>query len=137
MDPMAPEFSHRRDKFNRESVAAPDPEVLDLAHLALYTVGNRELEVELLRLFRSQLRMQITAIAEAADAEGWQFATHTLKGVARSIGAWAIAETAEQLERRHQAGGRSRCDRLLETLEAQIAACEREIDRIIAHPPAS
>jgi HPt (histidine-containing phosphotransfer) domain-containing protein len=130
---MAPEFSCRRDKLDRESLAAADPEVLDLAHLARYTVGNRELEEELLRIFRVQLRTQATAIAEAVGAEAWRFATHTLKGVARSIGAGAIAETAERLEQLGHAGDRGR---LLETLEAQIVACEREIDRIIGLPPA-
>ena len=125
---MAPEFSCRREEIARESVTAADPEVLDLAHLARYTVGNHELEEELLRLFRAQLRAQAVAISQAIDAEAWRFATHTLKGVARSIGAAAIAQTAERLE---QLGPAGRAKDLLDTLETQIAACEREIDRII------
>jgi len=130
---MAPEFSRRREKSVRESGAAADPKVLDLAHLARYTIGNRDFEEELLRLFRSQLRTQATAIARAVDADQWRFATHTLKGVARSIGAWSIAETAERLE---QLGHDGDCCRLLEMLEAEIAACEHEIDRNLALPPA-
>jgi HPt (histidine-containing phosphotransfer) domain-containing protein len=125
---MAPEFSRRREEIPRESVTAADPEVLDLAHLARYTVGNHALEEELLGLFRAQLRAQVIAISQATDAEAWRFATHTLKGVARSIGAAAIAQTAERLEQHGPAGDPGD---LLETLEAQIAACEREIDRII------
>jgi HPt (histidine-containing phosphotransfer) domain-containing protein len=133
MVPMAPEFSRRFKKFNSDPAA--DPKVLDLAHLARYTIGNRELEEELLRLFRAQLRAQATAILEAKTGEAWRFATHTLKGVARSIGAVAIAETAERLEQFGHAGDVGKRNRLLETLEARIAACEREIERIIGSPP--
>lgn len=132
---MAPEFSRRQEKISCGSpapgdspAAAADPGVLDLAHLARYTAGNRELEEELLKLFRSQIRAQVTYIAEATDRESWRFATHTLKGVARSIGAGAIADTAAQLE---QLGHTGDSRELLTTLAAQIAECEREIERII------
>ena len=132
---MAPETSRRHEKFPRAAVDAVDPKVLDLAHLARYTVGNRELEEELLRLFRAQLRAQVTAIAECRDADQWLFATHTLKGVARSIGAWAIAETAERLEQLGYRGDRGAYGRLMVSLAEQIATCEREMDRVIGRPP--
>jgi HPt (histidine-containing phosphotransfer) domain-containing protein len=105
--------------------------VLDLEHLGQYTIGNRELEEELLRLFRSQLRTQSRIIAETTDAEAWRFATHTLKGVSRAIGAWAIADTAEQLEHLGQARDSDLRRRLLNALEGQIVACEREIARAV------
>lgn len=129
---MAPELSRRREKYNRGKAATVDPKVLDLEHLGHYTIGNRELEEELLRLFRAQLRTQSRIIAETTDAEAWRFATHTLKGVARAIGAWAIAETAEQLEHLGEARDSARRRRLLDALEGQIAACEREIARALA-----
>ncbi len=144
---MAPEHSLRRKFSVHETEPAPDtaPEsasesisesaagskVLDLDHLARYTMGNRELERELLRLFRAQLRAQVTGVAQARDASEWRFATHTLKGVARSIGAWAIADTAEKLEQLGHDGDRGDYGRLMVTLAAQIAACEREIERIV------
>jgi len=128
---MAPEFSRRREKFNRDSAATADPIVLDLEHLGRYTIGNRELEEELLRLFRAQLRTQSQILADARDAEAWRFATHTLKGVARAIGAWAIAATAEQLEQLGHARDIGRRRRLLYALDGQIVACENEIARII------
>ena len=128
---MAAELSRRRGKYNRHSAASVDPKVLDLEHLGRYTIGNRELEEDLLRLFRAQLRTQSRIIAETTDAEAWRFATHTLKGVSRAIGAWAIAETAEQLEHLGQAGDMARRRRVLHALEGQIAACEREIAQII------
>ena len=128
---MATELSPRRDKYSRGNAATVDPKVLDLEHLGRYTIGNRELEKELLRLFRAQLRTQSRIIAETMDAEAWRFATHTLKGVSRAIGAWAIADTAEQLERLGQARDSDLRRRLLVALEGQIAACEREIARAV------
>jgi HPt (histidine-containing phosphotransfer) domain-containing protein len=141
---MAPEHSLRREKVVHEPEPAPEPvtesvpesgagpEVLDLDHLARYTMGNRELERELLRLFRTQLRAQMTGVALARDAQDWRFATHTLKGVARSIGAWAIADTAEKLEQiGHDGDDSGVYGRLMVDLAARIAACEREIARIV------
>ena len=137
---MAPEHSLRREQSVHEPEAglesAPesgaDPEVLDLDHLARYTMGNRELERELLRLFRTQIRAQVTGVAQARDAQDWRFATHTLKGVARSIGAWAIADTAEKLEQiGHDGDDSGVYGRLMVDLAAQITACEREIARIV------
>ena len=129
---MAPEFQRRRESSSSCSGASDNPRVLDLAHLERYTVGNLAFERELLGLFRSQLLAQVAAIVEAVDAEQWRFATHTLKGVARSLGAWAIADTAERLEQLGHGG--DRCP-LLAQLEAEIAACEGEIDRRIGLPP--
>jgi HPt (histidine-containing phosphotransfer) domain-containing protein len=128
---MAPEFSPRREKTVCNRTAAAEPTVLDLDHLARYTVGNRELEEELLRLFRAQMRTQVTAIAGAGDADAWRFATHTLKGVARSLGAGAIAETAAALEKLGHGAESGRSAPLLEALHDQVEACEREIDRLI------
>jgi HPt (histidine-containing phosphotransfer) domain-containing protein len=136
---MAPEHSLRRKNSVHEPESVPEsvpesaagPEVLDLDHLARYTLGNRELERELLRLFRAQIRAQVTGVAQARDAQAWRFATHTLKGVARSIGAWAIADTADKLEQLGHDGDRGDYGRLMVALAAQIAACEREIGRIV------
>jgi HPt (histidine-containing phosphotransfer) domain-containing protein len=150
---MAPEHSLRREKLVHDSArhaeSAPKsvaesvvesgagPEVLDLDHLARYTMGNRELERELLRLFRTQLRAQMTGVAQAREApdpdgRAWRFATHTLKGVARSIGAWAIADSAEKLEQiGHDGDDSGVYGRLMVDLAARVAACEREITRIV------
>jgi HPt (histidine-containing phosphotransfer) domain-containing protein len=145
---MAPERSLRRKNPVHEIESAPgsspesvpesppesgaQPEVIDMDHLARYTMGNRELERELLRLFRAQLRTQVSGVAHARDAEDWRFATHTLKGVARSIGAWAIADIAEKLEQIGHGGDDSGVyRRLMADLAARIADCEREIARIV------
>ncbi len=112
----------------REASAAPDPQVLDLAHLQRYSMGDRALEADLLALFRTQVQMQANAIAASDDASSWKLSTHTLKGVARTLGAWQIARTAEDLESVGHDGEPGRKMQLLGLLKEQIAACEAAID---------
>lgn len=108
--------------------AKPDPDILDLAHLARYSMGDRALEAELLTLFRTQVRLQADAISVAEDAESWKFATHTLKGVARSLGAWRIARTAAALESLGFEGDAGERAQLIGELSRHIAECEAAID---------
>lgn len=72
------------------------PEALvDLAHLARYTGGDEALNVEVLRLFDEQateLVARLHSVLMARDAKSWKLVTHTLKGAARGIGAFALAD---------------------------------------------
>lgn len=77
---------------------------IDLVHLARQTMGDRELEQELLALFDHQAA-QIAdklKIAEAGAASA--DLAHKLKGSARAIGATLIAEAAENYEHAARAG---------------------------------
>ncbi len=71
--------------------------VIDLVHLARQTGGDRELEHELLALFADQCVKHLHTIRHAAAHEGCD-AAHTLKGAARAVGAWSVAEAAEKVE---------------------------------------
>jgi HPt (histidine-containing phosphotransfer) domain-containing protein len=71
---------------------------IDLVHLSRYTLGNRSLENELLGLFRSQADVYLARLDEAADDKEWKNAAHSLKGSARGLGAWALADLAEEAE---------------------------------------
>jgi len=106
----------------------PDPDILDLAHLSRYSMGDRALEAELLALFRTQMHLQADAITLAADEESWKFATHTLKGVARSLGAWRIARIAAALESLGFEGDMGERALLLGQLTQHISECEAAID---------
>lgn len=69
---------------------------IDLVHLARQTMGDRELEKELLALFDGQAA-QISdklRFVESANAD----LAHKLKGSARVIGATAVAAAAENYE---------------------------------------
>jgi HPt (histidine-containing phosphotransfer) domain-containing protein len=71
--------------------------VIDLAHLARYTGGDEAINAEVLRLFDTQtgeIVGRLQAILEARDAKSWKEATHALKGAARGIGAFDMADAA-------------------------------------------
>lgn len=71
---------------------------IDLVHLARQTGGDDELEQELLKLFADQCQRQVAIIRDAADRMMKADAAHTLKGAARAVGAWHVADAAEIVE---------------------------------------
>ena len=72
---------------------------VDLVHLARYTLGDRTLEREVLELFCSHSSHQMACLGAAVgDADKWREAAHTIKGSARGIGAWKLADVAEEAE---------------------------------------
>jgi len=76
-------------------------QVIDLEHLARYTGGDRTINAEVMRLFDSQaneLVARLHSILEARDAKSWKEVTHTLKGAARGIGAFAMGDAAARCE---------------------------------------
>jgi len=80
----------------------PANAVIDLEHLARYTGGDATLNAEILRLFDSQaseLVVRLRTILESRDAKSWKEVTHTIKGAARGVGAFALADAAAQCER--------------------------------------
>ncbi len=101
--------------------------VLDLDHLRTYTLGSADLERELLGLFRVQMHDQLLAVLGARNAGDWKFATHTLKGAARALGAGGVAETAGRLEAMGFAAAAAERARMLARLEQEIAMCEKVI----------
>jgi HPt (histidine-containing phosphotransfer) domain-containing protein len=71
---------------------------IDFQHLDQYTLGDEGLQAELLKLFSAQLEAQSAELGSCADAESWRMAAHTLKGAARAVGAFHVADVAEKLE---------------------------------------
>jgi HPt (histidine-containing phosphotransfer) domain-containing protein len=78
--------------------------VLDLAHLARMTLGDRAVEQEVLRLFAGQATTTAQRLC-ADSASAAASCAHTLKGSARGIGAWRLALAAERVERAAADGG--------------------------------
>lgn len=60
-------------------------------------MGDRALEQEVLALFVHQANTIVEQLADLADADRPRLA-HTLKGSARGVGAFAIADCAETIE---------------------------------------
>lgn len=75
---------------------APIDSPLDLDHLARMTLGDAELEREVLAMFAEQA-VRLVAAMTAPPAEAGALA-HKLKGSARGIGAFAVADAAGSLE---------------------------------------
>lgn len=76
-------------------------EAIDLEHLARYTGGDATVNAEVLRLFDAQandLVARLQAILDARDAKSWKEVTHTIKGAARGIGAFDMADAAARCE---------------------------------------
>jgi HPt (histidine-containing phosphotransfer) domain-containing protein len=71
---------------------------IDLVHLGRMTLGEKSLEAEVLALFDRQAGMLFARMEWAAPPAAAAFA-HTIKGSARGIGAWRVAEAAEAVER--------------------------------------
>ena len=81
---------------------APDDGPIDLEHLRRMTLGDAGLEREVLAMFAAQTVGLIGALA-TLPAEAGALA-HTLKGSARAIGAFAVADAAMRLEASMQKG---------------------------------
>ena len=75
------------------------PWPVDIAHLARYTLGDKALEQEVLDLFAAETSNQIEAFKRAQSDKDWKMAAHTLKGSGRAIGAWRLAQAAQEAER--------------------------------------
>ena len=82
-----------------EGAAAPPARPVDLAHLARQTLGDRALEQEVLKLFLHQAVTVRDQIADADAKERLRLA-HNLKGSARGVGAFAIADCVAEIETR-------------------------------------
>lgn len=106
-----------------------DP-LLDRAYLARFTLGNAELEREVLGLFADQAPQYLARMQSAASQQDWREAAHTLKGSAAAVGAVKVAKLAEGIERiTPPEAGSARQDlcadlaQALEATRAAIAAC--------------
>ena len=77
---------------------------IDLDHLNRYTGGDRGLNAEILKLFEDQCASTLVQLEELAKDDGagskaWHQLTHTLKGAARGVGAFGLADVAAEAEK--------------------------------------
>ncbi len=98
---------------------------VDLAHLARQTMGDRELEREVLGLFIQQA-LSVRDMIGHADVRERLLLAHGLKGSARGIGAFAIADCATDIERRpDDVSTLNRLGALIDEVRDFIAAINR------------
>jgi HPt (histidine-containing phosphotransfer) domain-containing protein len=116
-------------------LAATDTRPVDLAHLARYTGGDAALNAEVLQLFATQsadLLRQLTAILETKDAKSWRQVNHTIKGAARGIGAFQLADAAASAEPIDPGGDAAAAASALRQIAAQAEAVKLFIDAYLA-----
>lgn len=100
---------------------------IDLVHLARQTLGDRDLEREVLGLFVAQARSVLDMLRNARDQRQRADLAHTLKGSARSIGGWrvaAAAETCEQMLSASEASWQEALDLLAASVREAIGAID-------------
>lgn len=90
---------------------------VDLVHLARQTLGDRNLEQEILALFATQALAARTRLRDSC-AEDRKILAHGLKGSARSVGAFPLGDAAAVLEL--QPGN-----------DLHVRAIERRIDDVV------
>jgi len=109
-----------------------DSRPIDLVHLSKFTMGRRDLEAEILGLFRQQLAVSLEKLAAAADMAGddkaWKEAAHTLKGSARGVGAWALADATADAELLTDAPARAA---VISDLDVLVVAATGFIDELL------
>ncbi len=93
------QFGSRQSFQLPASPAADRP--IDLVHLSRQTLGDRELEIELLSLFERQAAQVMERLLQpnGNGERRWRHdLAHTLKGSARAIGAGRVAACAQVFE---------------------------------------
>src|ERR1700728_2217104 len=106
---------------------APDDGPLDIAHLKRMTLGDAGLEREVLAMFSAQAVGLIGTLVNLPSDAG--ALAHTLKGSARGIGAFRVADAAESLE--SALGSGDDPARPLAELNEAIAQVRAAIDAIL------
>jgi HPt (histidine-containing phosphotransfer) domain-containing protein len=96
----------------------PNDMPVDLVHLRQYTLGDKALEEEVLRLFVAQLPETIASLRAAVTQREWKIAAHALKGSSRAVGAWRIATLAEEAETLICNAEPAACSEVISRLEA-------------------
>jgi len=98
---------------------------VDLVHLARHTLGNRDLEREVLQIFVRQSVLYLDRIRGAKTGTERQMAAHTIKGSARGIGAWEVADLAEKLENSASGSG------IVASLDSAVEKTNRFISSLL------
>lgn len=75
-------------------------QTLDLAHLSAQAAGDKMLMSQVLGLFLDHAGTVLEALATSRDAKVWRDHAHSLKGSAKGVGCWQVAEAAFVAEQR-------------------------------------
>lgn len=105
----------------------PDDGPIDIEHLRRMTLGDASLEHEVLAMFSAQAVGLVAALVTLPSDAG--ALAHTLKGSARAIGAFCVADAAGCLEALIRSGGDPA--QALAELDDAVARARAAIDAIL------
>jgi len=91
---------------------------LDRAHFDHMTGGDADLQAEILGLFKGQAASWSDALA---SNDNWRNAAHTIKGSARGIGFWQLAEACAAAEAAAPGDVGAALNRLRDALSAALS----------------
>ena len=109
---------------------APDDGPIDVDHLVRMTLGDIGLEHEVLAMFAAQSAKLLDTLMTLPPEAG--ALVHTLKGSARAIGAFAVADAAAELEQ-VLASGVDSSERLAALGEA-VSLARKAIEALLRRP---
>ncbi len=104
---------------------------IDMAHFDRMTMGDSGLQVEVLGLFREQGEIWRKLLDPANSTPDFMVGAHTIKGSARGIGAWELAEICGRAEEAARGGNLSRDEKHI--WREQIISSLEEVTDEIAH----
>ncbi|HWU26313.1 MAG TPA: Hpt domain-containing protein [Rhizomicrobium sp.] len=109
---------------------------VDLVHLAKYTGGDRVVNAEVLSLFLNQSIEILEKLGQAlreGNAKVWREVIHSLKGGARGIGAFQLADEAAKAENTDPAADQSQAARALAEIQSRALAVNVFIKAYLGH----
>jgi HPt (histidine-containing phosphotransfer) domain-containing protein len=109
---------------------------VDLAHLSRHTSGDDALGAEVLMLFVGQAEQLVARLRisfDKGDVQGWRQTTHTLKGAARGIGAFDLADAAAAAEKIDISAQGKEAAHAVEILRSHAHAVKIFVDNYLRH----
>ena len=104
---------------------------IDMVHLARQTLGDKGLELEVLRMFDDAAAVYFGRIERSTTVEDLLRHLHTLRGAAAGIGAAAVASLAGTAERELREGGPVNPERIHD-LEMAVTECRAWIGELLS-----
>lgn len=104
--------------------------IFDRAHFSMMTGDDLELQGEILQIFRVQADLWARLLIPDAPTPIWRDAAHTVKGSAKGLGLWALAEACDYAEDLGRAGAvegsmvQSALRRVRDRLDEALAAID-------------
>lgn len=71
---------------------------IDLVHLSRLTMGDKDLELDVLKMFLTQIPNYLEMMKSAKNSDEIYVAAHTIKGAASNVGAFSLAQMARDAE---------------------------------------